>query len=188
MALNKYISPNVIQYENPLGEQGKIVSTSSDDSLDGTGTRKVKIEYFDLTNVLHEEIVTLNGTTPVLTVATDICTILYFDATDNGSERAATGTIKLTSTDSTRIFAQIDCYDTHMQDLDRPLKFSTDKIDVSGSSITSTMSGKDPNGITQEVKLSSCNELKVSTRAKYDTLWLIDISLDTGGEIVEIPI
>lgn len=93
---------------NPAGEQARVVSDSPNDSPAGTGIQKVIINYFDNNWVLKSEVVTLNGTTQVLTVANDIFRIESFDAFQAGSGQFAAGTITLKSTDGTRLFAQID--------------------------------------------------------------------------------
>ena len=54
------------------GEQWEIVSTSANDTAAGTGARTITILYLDDQYVKQFEIITLNGTTPVLTTATDM--------------------------------------------------------------------------------------------------------------------
>ena len=55
------------------GEQWEVVSDSPNDTLLGTGARQVRIEYQDDNYTRQvEEIIDLNGTTPVLTAATDM--------------------------------------------------------------------------------------------------------------------
>lgn len=54
------------------GEQWEIVSDSVNDAAAGTGTRTVLILYLDNNYERQTETVTLNGTTPVSTVATDM--------------------------------------------------------------------------------------------------------------------
>jgi len=54
------------------GEQWEIVSDESDDSSAGTGARAVQITYLDDQYVEHSEVVTLQGTSPALTVATNM--------------------------------------------------------------------------------------------------------------------
>jgi len=93
---------------NPIGEQAKIVSTSVQDSSTGTGIQKVRIRYFDNNWILNDEIVTMNGTSPVNTEAIDILRIETFEAFQAGSDSLSVGTITLKSTDETRLFAQID--------------------------------------------------------------------------------
>lgn len=93
---------------NPNGERAGVVSASPNDSSAGTGIQKVIINYFDINWVLKSEVVTLNGTTLVLTGQSDIFRIESFEAYQVGSDQFASGTITLKSTDGTRLFAQID--------------------------------------------------------------------------------
>jgi hypothetical protein len=97
---------------DPTGERAKVVSASTNDTSAGTGMQKVRIRYFDTNWILNDEIVTLNGTTSVLTVATNILRIDSFEAFQAGVFTTALGTITLTSTDGTRTFAQIDPFTT----------------------------------------------------------------------------
>jgi len=86
-------------FPDPLavGVQMSIVSTSVQDSPAGTGAYRVLVTYLDDYLDQQDEIVTLNGTTPVLTKATDIRwiqTMLVLEADITaGSTRATVGTI-----------------------------------------------------------------------------------------------
>lgn len=58
--------------DQTVGEQMTLVSDSANDTAAGSGARTVKIHYLDDSgNYLHE-VVTMNGVTPVNTVATNI--------------------------------------------------------------------------------------------------------------------
>lgn len=92
----------------PTGEGARVISTSVQDSSAGTGIQKALIKYFDTSYSSQQEIVTLNGTTPVLTSATDILFIEDFSVFQIGSSGGAVGTVSLQSTDGTRLFARID--------------------------------------------------------------------------------
>jgi len=61
----------------------------------GTGIRSLLLEYLDTAGALQSETITLNGTTAVATVATDIDEMLQVSATAVGSAGAAVGTITL---------------------------------------------------------------------------------------------
>lgn len=93
---------------DPLGEQSRVVSTSINDTSVGIGIQKVRIKYFDTNYSSKEEIVTMNGISPVLTIATNILRIETFDVFKVGSNGGSVGTIKLQSIDGLRLFAQID--------------------------------------------------------------------------------
>jgi hypothetical protein len=82
--------------EQTSNAQRSLVSTSASDAAAGTGARKVKITYYTATFTgPFEETVTLNGTTAVNTVATDICYIEKLDVTEVGSGGVAAGVISL---------------------------------------------------------------------------------------------
>jgi len=56
--------------------QRSFVSSSANDTAAGTGAQQVTVNYLDSSFVLHQEVITLNGTTPVNTVGTNYC---FFD-------------------------------------------------------------------------------------------------------------
>lgn len=71
-------------------------SSSANDTAAGTGVRKVQFTYFATDNSgPYTEIVTLNGTTAVNTVATNIRYVEKIVATEVGSGGAAAGTITM---------------------------------------------------------------------------------------------
>jgi len=75
--------------------QRSVVSTSAQDSSGGTGAKKVRIIYLNSAYELKTEDVTLNGTTAVNTVATDIRFIEKFQVVQGA---AAAGAIKIMTT------------------------------------------------------------------------------------------
>jgi hypothetical protein len=75
--------------------QRSVVSTSTQDSSGGSGAKKVRIEYLNTAYELKTEDVTLNGTTSVNTIATDIRFIERFHVVQGA---AADGAIKLMDT------------------------------------------------------------------------------------------
>jgi len=75
--------------------QRSVVSTSAQDAPAGTGAKKVKITYLTSAYVVKTEEVTLNGTTAVNTVATDIRFIEKFEVSQGA---AAAGAIKIMTT------------------------------------------------------------------------------------------
>lgn len=81
-----------------VGQQMKVVSTSANDAAAGTGARSVAIEYLDSNYVMREETITLNGVTPVNTVATDIFRVNMMHVLTVGSGLVSAGNISLTNT------------------------------------------------------------------------------------------
>jgi hypothetical protein len=75
--------------------QRSIVSTSASDGGAGTGALTVVITYLDNAMALHTETVTLNGTTAVNTVGTNIQFIESIVVATTGSNLANVGTINL---------------------------------------------------------------------------------------------
>jgi hypothetical protein len=82
--------------EQTTEAQRSLVSTSTDDTSAGIGARTVIITYYDgyLSNK-HTETVTMNGTTPVNTVATNICYIEKIEVATVGANGSNAGTISL---------------------------------------------------------------------------------------------
>lgn len=82
--------------EQTANAQRSIVSSSANDTAAGTGARTVTLEYFTVTGTgPFTETITLNGTTPVNTVATDICYIEHLNVATVGSTGSNVGTISL---------------------------------------------------------------------------------------------
>lgn len=81
-----YVFPTVAQ-------QMQVVSSAAGDTANGTGVQKVIIYYLDATYNPHSEIVTLNGTTAVNTVNTDIYRINNFRAYTVGATGQSAGNI-----------------------------------------------------------------------------------------------
>lgn len=98
----------------------RIQSTSTADSAAGANMQKVMLTYLDEDGAENTEIITLNGTTAVSTVATDIfrvvsmCGIKYGASSRNGIEGSA-GTITLTHSTGTPTYSQISTSKTHSE-------------------------------------------------------------------------
>ena len=85
-------------YVFPTGPmQMQVVSSSANDTAGGTGIRSVRIHYLDHNYQPQIADVTLNGTTPVLTVPTDIARINGMHALTVGSNIVSVGSISLQS-------------------------------------------------------------------------------------------
>lgn len=97
--------------EQTVGAQRSVKSSSVNDTAAGTGARTIKITYFNSTlTTKSTETLTLNGTTAVNTVATDICFIEKIEVLTVGSNGANAGVISLyTGTNGAgTVFASID--------------------------------------------------------------------------------
>lgn len=90
-----------------VGQQMRFVSSSASDALAGTGIQKIHIHYLDSNYQPKVETVSLNGTTPVLTVATDIFRINAMHAIQVGSAGVAVGNVSLTNTAATVTYAYL---------------------------------------------------------------------------------
>lgn len=89
------------------GEQMRLVSTSVNDTAAGSGARQVEIHYLDGSGNEAVTAVTLNGTTPVLTVPADIRRIQNFHVVETGSLNLAAGNISLTNLAGTVTYGRI---------------------------------------------------------------------------------
>lgn len=91
-----------------IGEQMSIVSTSSSDSSSGTGARIIQIDYLDNNGDPNQETITMNGTTTVNTLASNIRFVQEINVIDAGSNLLALGTITIFKTGTpTQIYSQI---------------------------------------------------------------------------------
>jgi len=87
---------NTTYTEQTVNAQRSLVSTSASDAAADTGARTVRITYFTATMTgPFIETVTLNGITPVNTVAANICFIEKMEVLMVGATGAAVGTINL---------------------------------------------------------------------------------------------
>lgn len=77
--------------------QMAVVSSSANDAAAGTGMRQVMIHYLDNAYAVQTETVTLNGTTPVNTVATNILRINGIHAVAVGAGGTSAGNISITN-------------------------------------------------------------------------------------------
>lgn len=95
-ALTKVAMRATVYTEQTSNAQRSVVSGSASDTSAGTGARTVKFVYYDSTGAgPFTETVTLNGTTAVNTVATDICFIEEMEVVTVGSGGSNVGIISL---------------------------------------------------------------------------------------------
>lgn len=95
-----YVFPTVAQ-------RMQVVSTSASDAAAGTGMQKVHIHYLDAAYNVQSEQVTLNGLTPVQTVATNVLRINGFHAIQLGTGGAAAGVVSLQAVGGATTYAVI---------------------------------------------------------------------------------
>lgn len=85
--------------EQTTNAQRSIVSSSASDTAAGTGARTVEITYLTAAGAgPFTETLTLNGTTPVNTVATNICYVESIAVKTVGSNESNVGTLSLKAT------------------------------------------------------------------------------------------
>lgn len=90
-----------------VGQQMRVVSDSANDSSTGTGVQKIHIHYLDSSYTIRNEVITLNGLTPVNTVATNIYRINAMHAEQVGTVGVSAGNISLTNTAGTITYGHI---------------------------------------------------------------------------------
>lgn len=81
-----------------IGEQMTVVSESANDTSAGTGVQQIRIEYLDASGAEQTEDITMNGTTPVNTVATDIRFVNDMYSIAVGANGLSDGNIKIYAT------------------------------------------------------------------------------------------
>ena len=79
----------------PGGIQLRFVSTDAADGVAGTGIRTLRLDFIDTSGNRQFELITMNGTTPVLSVSVLISSILSVTATVVGSVGSAVGAISI---------------------------------------------------------------------------------------------
>lgn len=87
---------DIIPEPSPNGEQVQIVSSSNDDAEGGTGSNLVRLEYVNVAGELVSEDIVPTGTTPALSIATDVAHIIDMYNSAVGSGGLSYGDIELT--------------------------------------------------------------------------------------------
>ena len=95
-----YVFPDAAQ-------QMELVSSSAQDGVDGTGVRSVRLTYLTDDFTVKTEDITLNGVTPVLTVATDIYRVQNMRSLTTGTGYVAAGNIDIRNLAETPIYGRI---------------------------------------------------------------------------------
>lgn len=84
-------------FPSSSGSTVSVVSTSANDTAGGTGVQSIKFRYLDVDLIEHTETIVLNGTTPVVSTATNVRYVNGMVAASLGSGKAAAGAITLYS-------------------------------------------------------------------------------------------
>lgn len=99
--------PGTIVAPEPGGIQLQVVSSNAGDTSGGTGVREIDIHYLDTAGLEQEEMITMNGLTPVNTVATDIDFVQWAHTRSVGSNGVSLGNISITDITATTIYEYI---------------------------------------------------------------------------------
>jgi len=86
------------------GVQISFVSTSVQDAAAGTGIRTLDMHYLDADLIERVEVIALNGTTPVLSVVTNVRYIQCLHMVTWGSGKAAAGNISASNAGNTHSY------------------------------------------------------------------------------------
>lgn len=98
----------IIPDPNPSGQQMQVFSSSGNDTALGTGARIVRLQYITPSGDILFEDIQLNGTTPVLTVATDIAHIGDLFNKTVGSNEVSVGEVDISDVgDKAKIYNRI---------------------------------------------------------------------------------
>ena len=94
-ASNKTIRATTYTPQTVTGQRS-VASSSANDTAAGTGAQQIMLTYLTSAFVLESELITLNGTTPVNTVGTDILYVESMVVTQTGTSSGTNlGTISL---------------------------------------------------------------------------------------------
>lgn len=99
--------PGVTVTTEPGGIQLEVVSTSPNDTLLGTGMRSLEMYYLDTDGLERQEIVELNGVTPVQTIATNIDFVQWAHTKTKGSSSVAEGNVSIQGVGGGTVFEYI---------------------------------------------------------------------------------
>lgn len=91
---NLWCAGGVLEYPTS-GEQLEILSSSNNDEITGIGAQSVLLTYLDTSYITQTEVIGLDGTTPVLTVATDIFRVQDLDVIAVGANGFNLGSLEL---------------------------------------------------------------------------------------------
>ena len=135
--------PGTIVSPEPGGIQLEVVSSSTSDTSAGTGIQTLDLHYLDTSGAEQTELITLDGTTPVNTVATDIDFVQWCHAKTVGTAGVAVGNISILDTTGTTTYEYISAGGN--QSLSARYKVPTGK--------TGYVVGWQASGITKKIDL-----------------------------------
>lgn len=108
--------PTCVYVFPATAQQMALTSGSANDAAAGTGCQQVMVHYLDNLYAVQQETVTLNGVTPVNTVATNILRINSMHCIRMGSGGTTVGPISLKNTAGTVTYSYISAgFDTARQ-------------------------------------------------------------------------
>lgn len=163
---------------NQAGQQLQVLSSSGSDTELGVGAQIVRIEYLNTLNELTSEDIALNGTTPVLTVATDITDIIDFYNISTGSNSVSVGDVDVTDVgNDSLIFNRIDANGNKSMSTLRHL------LPTSSFYLTSMTISGDTKG-TDIILRANSND---SGEVFGDDNWLFQVPVTMSDAPVNIP-
>ena len=136
---------NFIDVPNISGVQMSVVSTAAADTFSaGTGIRSIILEYLDGNLDTQEELIILDGLTPVLTAAIDIRWIQTMTMVTAGSNLKASGDITMSNGGVTYIQISVDDRTSHtsLRRVPRGKRFMVDSVYVGVTSETAAAKAK----------------------------------------------
>ena len=160
----------VITY--PANEQLELVSTSINDTDGGTGSQSIDIYYLDDNGEEQGEVVTLNGTTPVPTIAANITFIQWIHSKTVGTNGVAEGNISIRGVGAGPVYEYITSGGN--QSLAAKYKVPTGK--------TGYVVGWQASGITKKIDLRLRATVERFDRTLIDGIFLFQdiLVLDNG--------
>lgn len=105
--VGEFIAAGSLYVFPPSPIQMRVVSSSANDAAAGTGVRTIELDYLDTNYAAQSETVTLNGVTPVNTVATNILRVNNVHTMTTGTGLVAAGNIQVQNTAGSVVYRQV---------------------------------------------------------------------------------
>jgi len=166
------------------GIQLSVVSDDDEDGVGGTGIRSLHVHYLDTDLKPHTEIVTLDGTTPVLTQAEDIRFLQCAHLNTYGSSKAAVGIIVFTNIAETQTYNQIDALENRCSSSARMVPAGKRAIiyGMVGSSVSGTAA------VSTTLSVASSFFYDIDYTADSILIQFGSVGLQDGSEAFNLPI